>query len=235
MKGKIIVGGVGLLAIAYASQAQVQFFQDPVLFEAALAQAGKVSKGRSDLLNTMGQSAIWGFTDPLDINNPNAYLDLLDNVRFQSNLTPFGAGGQNPRGFNALVGVNKFTFGLDNNALLANYFVDSFDIISGPPAGDNHTAMALEVISLLSGGAGVTVTVYDKNEVEVGQIAVPGAADNKAFLGILMDPGLTIGRVNIFDPTNGAEGITSIEAYIPGPGSLALLGLAGLIGRRRRR
>ncbi|MHC4414456.1 MAG: hypothetical protein ACYS0G_04150 [Planctomycetota bacterium] len=239
MTRKIIVGGVGLFAMATAAQGQVQFFQDPVLFQSALGAAGKVSKGRWDLQNNAGPSAILGFTSPLNNLNPGPYDPgfMLDNLTFQSNLNPFGAGGPNPRGVNDMVLVNGPGFGLNNNAVLANYFVDSFDIISGPPAGDNHTAIGMDVISLLPGGAPIAVTVYDKNENQVGQILIPGI-DQKQFVGILMDPGLTIGRVNLYDTTGGnvgAEGITYVEAYIPGPGSLALLGLAGLIRRRRRR
>ena len=54
---------------------------------------------------------------------------------------------------------------------------------------------------------------------------------------MLTTDGDTIGRVDVWDVNvAGSEGISSIAVYsIPGPGSLALLGLAGLVATRRRR
>ena len=93
----------------------------------------------------MGPSGVVGFSDPLNINNPGPFDSVpLDNITIQSNLNPQGQGGPNPRGGpNALVLVNAPVFGLDNTAILADTFVDSLDIISGLPAGDNHTASGL--------------------------------------------------------------------------------------------
>ncbi len=66
--------------------------------------------------------------------------------------------------------------------------------------------------------------------------ASSGTAE-KRFVGLIMGGGKTIGRVNVYDVSpggNGAEGITQLEAFVPAPAALALLG-AGLIGSRRRR
>ena len=233
------VATFGLAAVAEAG-ATVEFFTDPFLFEQALQQAGKLPKGSWDFAatNSQGPSAIVGFSDPLDINNPGPFDSVpLDNIRIQSNLNPQGQGGTNPRGPNGLVLVNARAFGLDNTAILANTFVDSFDIISGPPAGDNHTAMGMDVISLVPSGAPIHVTVFDKQDVEVGKLILPGTAQ-KQFVGLIMGGSKTIGRVNIYDvnPGNqGAEGVSNLEVYVPVPGAIALLGLAGLAGRRRRR
>ena len=94
--------------------------------------------------------------------------------------------------------------------------MDSFDILSGPPAGDNHTAMALEIITASSGGGGIFVTVHDMNEEPVGKIDIDVASEEQAFLGIVMEDGLSIGRVNLYDPTDGAEGISVITVYLSG-------------------
>ncbi len=103
--------------------------------------------------NSVGPSGVVGFSDPLNINNPGPFDSVpLDNITIRSNLNPQGQGGPNPRGPNALVLVNSPAFGLDNTAILSNTFVDSFDILSGPPAGDNHTAMGTDVISLAPSG-----------------------------------------------------------------------------------
>ncbi len=240
---RMIVGSFGLATLGLAAMAgadgTVQFFTDPALFDAAIQQAGKVSKGKWDFAATQSNppSHVEGFSDPLNINNPGPFDSVpLDNITIQSNLNPQGQGGPNPRGPNALVLVNGPAFGLDNTAILANTFVDSFDILSGPPAGDNHTAMSMDVFSLAPSGAPRHVTLFDKNDVEVGKLLLPPSAQ-KQFVGLIMNGGKTIGRVNIYDTGgSGAEGISQLEVFVPAPAALALLGMAGLIaGRRRRR
>ena len=95
----------------------------------------------------------------------------VDNVTFQSNLDGLQAPAPNPRGLDGVAFVTPPLFDTNNNLLGANFFADSFDIISGPPAGDNHTAMSLEISVALSGGPGpVFVTVFDKQEIPVAKI-----------------------------------------------------------------
>ena len=221
---RMIVRSFGLATFALAAVAgadgTVQFFTDPALFDAAVRQAGKVSKGKWDFAatNSVGPSGVVGFSDPLNINNPGPFDSVpLDNITIQSNLNPQGQGGTNPRGPNGLVLVNAPAFGLDNTAILANTFVDSFDILSGPPAGDNHTALGMDVISLAPSGAPIHVTVFDKQDVEIGKLILPGT-DQKQFVGLIMNGGKTIGRVNVYDvnPGNeGAEGVSNLEVYLP--------------------
>lgn len=104
---------------------------------------------------------------------------------------------------------------------MANTFVDSFDILSGVPVGDNHTAMAMNVVSLGSGGGTVVVTVWDKNEGHMTQreLPAPWQDNEKRFVGILAQDERTIGRVNIFDTSGGnagAEGVSAIEVFVLG-------------------
>ncbi len=242
---RMIVGSFGLATLGLAAIAgadgTVQFFTDPALFDAAIQQAGNVSKGKWDIdaSHSQGPCGPHLIDDPLDITNRFPFDEVpLDNVTIQSNLNPQGKGGPNPRGENALVLVPCPCFGLDTSAVLANFFVDSFDIISGPPAGDNHTAMSMDVVSLAHSGMPIHVTVFDKDDVEVGKLVLPGT-DQEQFVGLIMGGGKTIGRVNIYDihpSDSGAEGITQLEVFVPAPAALALLGMAGLIaGRRRRR
>ncbi|MHC4209606.1 MAG: hypothetical protein ACYSWT_07810 [Planctomycetota bacterium] len=194
---------------------QAQFFDDSGAFDAALGAAGKIPKGDWACQNNQGPSAILGFTSPLNINNPGPYDPgpMLDNLTFQSNQNPFGIPDTNPTATNDLVLVNAPGFGLSGNAVLGNYFVDSFDILSGPPAGDNHTALGMTVVSLLGGGGPLTVTVFDKNNTVIGQHDVPGGGPEQ-FVGILAPD--TIGRVNVYDQSDGAQGITNITAYVEG-------------------
>ena len=98
----------------------------------------------------------------------------------------------------------------------ASLFADSFDIISGPPAGDNHTAISFEVIQLPGFGFPPPVfhiSVYDKDDVEIGKFAMDGTINAKLFIGIIMTDGITIGRVDIWDQSGGAEGISSLALY----------------------
>ena len=96
--------------------------------------------------------------------------------------------------------------------------------------------MSIDVINLLPTGAPIHVTVFDKQDVEVGKLILPNTAQ-KQFVGLIMVGGKTIGRVNVYDTgPGGAEGITQLEVFVPAPAPLALLGMAGFIaGRRRRR
>ncbi len=158
---------------------------------------------------------------------------LIDNLAFQSNFGGTDSSQVNPAGPN---GMNLFTagfLGVPANGVAAGVFVNSFDIISTGDPG--HTAMGMTVVSFL-GGKTVRVDVYDTSNVLLGSIAeVPAPVNGTSFLGILTTGSDTIGRVNFFDPSNAAEGILDIAVYIPAPGTLALLGVAGLVGRRRRR
>ena len=239
-----------MLGVAGAAGAGVVFYLDAAAFDAALTDAGKIQKAFWDFTpNNQPPGSAVGVMDFLDINShpinapgiwdpaPGMWNPALDNVQFVSNTNPGGTlvphGGGIPMGFS----TPGFS-GQDNNALWANYFVDSFDIISGPPAGDNHTGMGLDVFSLPGfGDASMVVTVFDKNDVVLGSISftLPDI-QAKQFLGIVTDAGDTIGRVDIYDLVNGAEGISSISVWqLPTPGALALLGVAGLLGSRRRR
>lgn len=252
----VTIGGLwvfagGMLGLAAPSQANVLFFTDQVSFQAALDEAGKVSKFKWNFKpDYLGPGVIVGINDQLNINThmnnaPGVWWDgqvdlwpaNVDNVTFSSNMNPQGP--LRPRGVDGLAYAKNGFNGIDNNLLLANFFVDSFDIISGPPADDNHTAMALELMQLPGFGFPPPifhVTVYDKNDEEKGKVEIPWIKDQKLFLGILMTNNQTIGRVDIWDIMGGPEGISRIETYIPAPGSLMLLGLAGLsTGRRRRR
>ncbi|MCZ6445837.1 MAG: hypothetical protein O6758_06605, partial [Planctomycetota bacterium] len=220
------------------------FFTDPNAFQQALLNTDKRAKASWDFKpNKQAPGTFVALDDPLNINthglNPDdpwtdtAGDDLwppsLDNVTFQSNLGPNPqAPLPNPGGIDGLVFGTPGFADNDNNVLLANSFPDSFDIISGPPAGDNHTAMSIEIVTFESGPppGPVFVTVFDKFETPVGKIKVdivvnpPPGGPKKAFLGIIMKGNLTIGRVNLFDLGGGFEGISKITVYSDSPGIL---------------
>ncbi len=206
----------------------VNFYTDPAEFITAVALAGKVEKFfwafKPDLLPPAGIAAL---DDPLDItthaldpDDPWGTLWPLevDNVTFVSNMAPQGP--LTPEGLNGLVYIKAgFLPELTNNALVANFFADSFDIVSGPPAGDNHTAIGMELISLDLDGPGPVlfhVTVYDKLDMELGKATITAIQGDKVFLGVITKD-TTIGRVDIWDELGGAEGISSITAFAAAP------------------
>ncbi|MHC5002041.1 MAG: hypothetical protein ACYTJ0_02865 [Planctomycetota bacterium] len=202
----------------------VNFYFDPASFFEALAATQKTEKFFWDFKPDFLQPGeVVPIVDPLNIlthptNAPGVWSDAtgtsvwpvdVDNVTFTSNPAPPGGAG--------LAYAKAPAFGLDNNALFAEEPGLSFDIISGPPAGDNHTAFLLELVAL--GGSGATgavleVTVFDKNGNPIGSTTVSMDAPSKRFLGILTkDPALTIGRINIVDLDGGFEGISAIAAF----------------------
>ncbi len=132
----------------------------------------------------------------------------VDNVTFQSNIGPQPQPPlPNPRGQDGLFFANGL-FGYDNNILIATTFADSYDIISGPPAGDNHTAIAIEIVDAegLTGGGPVLVTVYDKLEVPVGKIKVtiatnppPPPVNNPLCVGAIGDCCIANGSIGCDD------------------------------------
>ncbi len=206
------------------------FFEDPGQFFQALEQTEKLQKFFWDFNPHDQPTIIPGLNGPLDINTHgldpddpwtdpagnNLWPPFVDNVQFEGNITPQGP--FTPQGIDALAFAWPGTFPpLNNNALVSNFFVNSFEIISGPPAGDNHTAFALEILSL----AGpvptlIHVTVYDKEDNELGKYVIQYEG-GKRFLGILTKDQVTIGRIDIWDVNNGAEGVSSIAAFAKNP------------------
>ena len=146
----------------------------------------------------------------------------VDNVQFSSNINPQGPYGP-ADGMLYLKGPSS-DFPLDNNGLVAESFVGgpdtSLTIFSGPPAGDNHTAFELELVSATLGAVAVMhISVYDKLGNEIGKHVITMLPTEKRYLGILSP--VTIGRIDIWDTNGGKEGISSITAWqdeLPPPG-----------------
>ena len=245
MKGvTITMGAVAVAAITGMADAGIIFFTDEAAFNQALADAGKVSKGIEDFEQALiGPVEALLMNDPLNINNLQGAFkpgDFIDNLTFQSNTngTPDindpGVNGLNPRGVDGL----RLVRDPDGSVgLVSALESDSFDILSGPPAGGNHTALGMHVDTYIAAGPPIEVRVFDKNERQIGLISIFPNPPAGQFLGIPATGGDTIGRVNIWDTLGPLqEGINDIQTYlIPAPGAWALLGLAGLFGPWRRR
>ncbi|MCL4743183.1 MAG: hypothetical protein KJZ54_13375 [Phycisphaerales bacterium] len=115
----------------------------------------------------------------------------------------------------------QYGFGNASNALLANYFTDTFRMNFAGAAAVEFNALTL------LGGTSVNITV---NGNSLGSVAV-GTGRN---IGII---GAPINTVDLFDSVGGAEGVQAkVCSYlVPAPGTAALLAVGGLVATRRRR
>ncbi len=212
-------------AMALPAAGQINWSDDPAEWPQIKEEKGKVSKGLIDFDDDPDYGII-GFEGPLTSEGagPVAPGVVLDNVVIDTVV--------DPRGRNNLVGVGPFAgFGNPSNAILANSFTDSFQIELTEP---NHTMVMLNVLSLL-GSYTVDVSFYDKTDRLIGTVpGLPAPAEGNSVL-FWTQSRETIGRIVIFDPGNGAEGIMQTEYWIPEPVTLSLLALGGLAALRRRR
>jgi hypothetical protein len=224
----------GLKGIPPAS-GRVHFFLDAGDLATAVAVAGRIGTADWDLTpHSLGagegvglvvpQDAVSHHDNPVDPwTEPGSGADLwpaeADGVRFASNLSPQGPLAMGPDGtlVFATAGhrpdVTDDFIGEDTGS-------GSFAVISGPPAGDEHTALGLEV--LVSAGPDVApgtapvsirVAVYDGQDAPLGELLLETFNGIKAFVGILAGADLVIGRLDIWSPEGGSEGISSIALY----------------------
>lgn len=91
--------------------------------------------------------------------------------------------------------------------------------------------------SIFSTTGGVA-TVYNQNNQQIAAVNISMAMNTWTWNGWMATDGDLIGRVVIQNNENGGAFIMTDDmevGFIPAPGALALLGLAGLASRRRRR
>lgn len=220
----------------------VEFFLDEGAFEVALGKAGKTLKGFEDFSeNILPPDSVDVIDDPLDANTvdrdsfPKGIL--IDNLTFQSNVGGADSSQPNPQGPQGLLLATTGFSGATADVLAPVFSTLGFDILSGPPAGDNHTALALRLMSF--GNNPLRVDVYDKDNNLMGTIEnVPAPLADGGFLGIVAVDGNTIGRVNIWD-SGGLQGVYDVAAYLisacpadlTGDGEVNAADLANLLGK----
>ncbi len=141
---------------------------------------------------------------------------IPEGIALDSNLEPWGEGGPSTRGpgGNGLAGVGPSApFDNPSNAMVANFYVDSFDIIFTPgdfgTSTDGVTALVFTGVSII-GSANMDIVVYDSaGDQGIGwfpAVDAPHAGHTYGLLGV----GTFIGRVNVYDEEHdvyGAEGI----------------------------
>jgi hypothetical protein len=238
---KHIVGLTACVVLTATASGDILWFDigadgwDPFLN--AVSGYGYIEASHADW-SGLADFGITGIDGPVDTNTNNVLFnpgDIPYNLAFDSNLNPNGIPGPAGRGpgGNGLVGLGPSGgYGNPSNALLANYFVDSFDIFA---TEGQVKAMAIWALSVV-GSNSVDLTAFGPGEVVLGSYGGP-APTSGHWYGVLMTPDQPIlQRLNVYDPGDGAEGVMEVYTYvIPAPGALALLGLAGVAGTRRRR
>jgi hypothetical protein len=152
--------------------------------------------------------------------------DIPENIRFQSNLGQPGM-TEDPRGPGGLfIFTTGGPHGVANTCVLSGTFVDSHDVIT--QGADNHTAMGMNVVKLLGGGTTVEVRVFNKANVLMGTTTVALSDEPPtAFIGVVAQE--TIGRVNIWDPGEGGEGLYDVPLWLGGTGPVPTVSEWGLI------
>lgn len=190
-------------------------FNDQAEFEAAMEQGGWVLAGMETFSEAI-LMGVFGFDDPLCGGIPALPIGFpfpngldVQNLCLQSNLE-HNPGAPNPRGVDGLVAVGAGWFGVSSDVVLALEFVDSLDLMFTEP---NPTAVGFNPISLL-GGDVVDVRVYDTSNTLLTTTTSPADAPGQHFWGVLCPD--AIGRINIFDTGNGAEGGDNIQMWVIG-------------------
>jgi len=217
--------------------ANVNFYMDPVEFDDAVLLADKLQQFTWDFSpNDLPAASAVLLDDPLDINthgdDPDdpwgvSWPPEVD-IQFTSNMNP--AGPLAPAGIDGLSFKTAGFLNLINDMLGAATLADSFNIVNGaadPDACDDcssvHTAISMNLMSQALVGSPVAVlfrvTVYDDQDQVLGAIDIPAIDNEKVFLGVITEDKIPIGRIDIWDmlsdgATNGAEGISSITAYL---------------------
>lgn len=213
-------------------------------WDAALLNAGKTLKASWDF-GTLPDFGLTDALEPLDAGGSRGNGEgrvpagfLPTNVRIQSNLDRWGENGENPggerQGTQPLVLIGPaLQFGNTKNAVGANFFADSTDFIFDSP----KTAVDF-VVQGVSFSTSADVSVYGADNELLMRVTLNDIGTTGFRVGFLATEGSIITRINI-DAENNFEGISGLanlyEGVVPAPGALALLGVAGLVSRRRRR
>ncbi len=138
---------------------------------------------------------------------PNGLSQL--NLCLQSNTLGGNPDNKSPRGVDGLVFVSgPGKFGNSSHVVLANTFTDSLDMTFT----DSHkTGVGFDTVSL-QGGNSVEIRVYDEdNSTLLAMDTAPTDPAGTNFFGVWCPT--AIGRVNIYDPNNGAEGGDNIQLW----------------------
>lgn len=217
-----------LAMLPAAALGEIMWFDNEAEFVGFNNSVGRVFGGIETLEENTATSDFLGFDDPLSPGVPQGPfpngLEGVGNMIVQANTL---GNGQVPSmrfpSPNGLVHVSAAAgFGNESDMVLANQFVDGFDMIF---PGADTIAVGFESMSLL-GGSTISIEVFGPDLTTlIGNMNA--SAEPNTFVGISSD--IPIGRINFYDFGNGAEGADNIQVwFVPEPASLGLLVLGGL-------
>jgi len=219
------------MAAAFAAVAHgglLDIYIDRGAFESAAAAAGKSLK----FIETFEEGnvpagGIAFLVSPLSPGVPNidtAGLGFPTGLDATNLEIRTGSGGP-------LVALGDNFVGNTSTVVGANYFTDTTAIHLLPDAG--KTAVGFNVSDPIGGTGDYNVTVHDPNGNLLFAGVVSAGAQDGSFMGFINPGG--IGSIEIGAANDGGELIDNIQVWVPAPGAFALLGIAGLTSRRRRR
>lgn len=197
--------------------ADLQWFSQQDEFESSMAAEGRVLKGVETFEEAiLPPNSIDGFDNPLSGGVPNLpdgfpFPDGLSmlNLTLQSNIDA-GDPTEPNAGVGGLGAVSAGFQGAASDSVLASTFVHSLDLIF---SGDAKTAVGFDTVSILGGGT-VDVRVYDTDNVFLGMMSSPTDPAGSHFIGV--SSSVPIGRINIHDPSGGAESGDNIQVWMEG-------------------
>ncbi|MBU0639152.1 MAG: right-handed parallel beta-helix repeat-containing protein [Planctomycetes bacterium] len=166
--------------------------------------------------NISDDGLTWCIDDPLayGVTNREFPTGLDAPLAVQSNRSAGFADAPNPRGVKALVGVTPGAdYGATSDVVASGRAKDSYDMVFADYGG--YAAVGFSAVEF-EGGGQLEVGAYDTNGVYLGQTVVIADAAGTFFAGVVADPGVLMGRINIFSPADGYEGGDSIRLYGPG-------------------
>lgn len=150
--------------------------------------------------------AVLGCPAPFDASTNNACFatgTILPGLAVQDN--PLNdTGGGDPNGL-ATLGVGFA--GAASDQVVANTFVDSFELVFDPPV----TAVGGELVHYTGASQTINITIFDANDVQIGSTTGTGTSGAGTFWGVFS--AVPIGRVNFLSVApagDGAEGMDNI-------------------------
>ena len=197
------------------AQGGLIWFTNQAEFEAFVPSQGKFLKGIEDYEESiLGPNSADAFDDPLEsgvANLPDGFpfpvgMTGLPNLIVQSNFEHDLFNPNNPRGADALAAFSATAGNFVSDVVIANFSVDSLDLIFT----SEKTAVGFNTLRFTGPGA-MEVNVFSTTNELLGEMASDSDPAGTNFIGVWSP--VPIGRINLFDVSNGAEGADNIQAW----------------------